>query len=322
MHLLAKQVRLMYADAKKKRTIWQIATGLRDRLEQTIHIPGLAAEAGMSERQFYRLFHSALGESPAAHVRRLRLERSATWLAYTDFPVIAAALAGGYNSREGFTRKFHEHFGCAPGVFRLRVRAELRRVPEQSPATLGKPYELALPPMRLVAWPHLGPENGATATWMAFGRWAVRNNLLTPNTLPVSVLYDDELITPSAHARLDAALVVDSHLNIDECGGLPVVYDFVGGRHAIIPFSGSLYDLEAAWDWFILRWLPASGHALRDARMLMLHDSVAVPTRACDYFPLILGKRIHCRLCIPIDHVTASGLPPIQSACLNNGDAH
>ncbi|MDA3926268.1 MAG: helix-turn-helix domain-containing protein [Kiritimatiellae bacterium] len=316
MTLIVKTGTLMHADAKKKQIIWQVATGLRNRLEQKIHIPNLAAEAGLSERQFHRLFHSALGESPAAHMRRLRLERSATWLAYTDFPVIDAALAGGYNSREGFTREFHEHFGCAPGAFRKRVRSKLRRIPAQSPTTLGKPYELALPQMRLVAWPHLGSGNDAVATWMTFGRWAVKNNLLTPHTLPISVLYDDELITPSAYARLDATLVVDPHQNIDECDGLPAVYNLVGGRHVIIPFSGSLYDLKAAWVWFALRWFPVSGYALRDARMLMLHDPMEVPKCVCDYFPLIIGKAVHCRLCIPIDYVPASGLPPIQSQCL------
>jgi len=122
--------------------------------------------------------------------------------------------------------------------------------------------------------------------------------------------------------HLDAALVIDSHQNIDECDGVPVVYDLVGGRHIITPFFGSLYALEAAWAWFALRWFPTSGHALRDSRMLMLHDPMDVPTRVCDYFPLIMGKAIHCRLCIPIDHIPASGLPPIQAACINNGGAH
>ncbi len=306
----------MRADAEKKRAIWQVATRLRDQLEEPLPIQHLSRETGFSERQFHRLFHSVLGESPAAHVRRLRLERSATWLAYTDFPVIDAALAGGYTSREGFSREFHEHFGCAPCAFRLRVRNELLRVSKRPPATLGKPYELALPPMRLVAWPHLGPGNGAAATWMAFGRWAAGNNLLTPHALPVSVLYDDELITPSAFARLDAALVVDPRRQVNAAGGLPVDYELSGGRHVIVTFTGSLHDLEAAWDWFALRWFPASGHALRDSRMLMLHDPGEVPTGVCDYFPLVMGRAVHCRLCIPIDRVPAPGLPPIQALCM------
>lgn len=312
----------MTTTINKRRVIWEVATLLRDRLEKTPHIATLSAETGMSERQFHRLFHDVLDESPAAHIRRLRLERAATWLAYTDFPVIDAALAGGYDSREGFTRQFHEHFGCAPCAFRLRARGELRRVPEQPPATLGKPYELALPPMRLVAWPHLGPGTEAASAWMAFGRWAVKNNLLTAHTLPLSVMYDDEMISPSTHTRLDAALVIDARRNINACGDLPIVYNLAGGRHAIIPFFGSLYDLAAAWDWFALRWLPVSGHALRDSRLLMLHDPVDVPTRFRDYCSLVISRAIHCRLCIPIDHFPASGLPPIQPACLKGGDAH
>ncbi len=306
----------MHADAGKMRAVWQVATRLRDHLERPIQIHDLAWEAGLSERQFHRLFHSVLGESPAAHVRRLRLERTAAWLAYTDFPVIGAALAGGYDSREGFTREFHEHFGCAPGAFRQRVRADLRRVPDQCPATLGKPYALALPPMRVAAWPHLGAGLGAPSVWVNVGRWGCENGLLTPHTLPVSVLHDDEGIAPSAHARLDAALVIAPDWTPADAETLPLLYDLPGGRHAIAPFEGSLYQLEAAWNHFALRWFPASGHALRDPRLLMLHDADDVPTRACEFFPLVGGRVMRCRLCIPVDHVPAPGLPRIQAACV------
>jgi DNA gyrase inhibitor GyrI len=196
------------------------------------------------------------------------------------------------------------------------MRKKMRLVPERPPATLGNPYDLALPPMRVAAWPHLGAGTGAAATWIRFGRWGRERGLLTPHTLPVSVLYDDEGITPSAHARLDAALVIAPDQTFADTGDLPFVYDLPGGRHVITPFEGSVHQLEAAWDYFALRWFPASGHALRDTRLLMLHDAADVPTRACDFFPLVLGRNVRCRLCIPIDHVPAPGLPPIQMACM------
>ena len=290
--------------------IWQVATVIRERLVEPLRVAELAASAGMSERHFHRRFLAVIKETPAEHVMRLRLERAAAWLAYTDFPVIDAALAGGYDSREAFTRMFHARFGCSPSVFRQRLRAELGRVSGQCPETLGKTYELALPPMRIVSWPHLGAGTPAASAWLKIGHWGRRHGLLTTHTLPVSVLYDDAGITPSAHARIDAALVVAADWTCEEAAVPPFVYDLPGGRHVIAPFEGSLYQLEDAWDYFARRWLPVSGLALRDTRMLMLHDAADVPTCACDFFPLMAGRAMRCRLCIPIDRVPAPGLPP------------
>jgi transcriptional regulator GlxA family with amidase domain len=85
----------MGGKVNNRKTIWQVATGLRDQMDTPPPVQRLAVACGLSERQFHRLFLSVMGETPAKHIRRLRLERAAAWLAYTDFPVIDAALAGG-----------------------------------------------------------------------------------------------------------------------------------------------------------------------------------------------------------------------------------
>lgn len=297
--------------------IWQVATAIRDRLNEPLRVADLADAAGLSERHFHRLFRAVIKESPADHIVRLRLERAAAWLAYTDFPVIDAALAGGYDSREAFTRMFHARFGCTPGAFRVQMRKKRVRIPVKPPAGMGMPNEATLPPMKVAAWPHLGPSLNATSTWLKLGRWGRKQGFLTPHTLPITVLYDDDGITLPQYERVDAALALSPECQILPSEGVPpVVLTLVGGRHVILPFEGSLYELGPVWDYFSLRWFPASGHALRDSRMLMLHDPAEVPVRVCDYFPLVTGRLLHVRLCIPIDRVPAQGLPPIHAACM------
>lgn len=297
-------------NTKKLLVVWQVATWLRDHLDKPMPVARLAARAGMSERNFHRAFREIMRETPVAHLQRLRLERAALWLAYSGFPVIDAALAGGYDSREAFTRMFRARFGCSPGAFRQRLRQMREDVPPKPPAEVGAPYEITLPPMLIAAWPHLGPSSQGVAVWLRLGRWARERGLLTPHTLPVSVLYDDEAITPSDRLRMDAAVVLDPGCRLPEKDAPPFAITLPGGRHAILPYEGTIYRLGASWDWFTFRWFPASGLALRDMRMLMLHDPHDVPTCACDYFPVILGKPLRCRLCIPIDRVPAPGLPP------------
>ncbi|MDD4018763.1 MAG: helix-turn-helix domain-containing protein [Kiritimatiellae bacterium] len=309
--------------ARHTATIWQTATALRDRLDERLRVTEMAQGSGLSERQFHRLFQTVLRESPGEHVSRLRQERAAAWLAYTDLPVIDAALAGGYDSREAFTRAFRERFGCTPGAFRDRMRLRRKQVPvTPPPGVVGAAYEITLPPMRVAAWPHLGPSQNALSVWLKLGRWGRRHGFLTPHTLPVTVLYDDAGITFPLHERVDAALVLHP-----ACQAIPseTVPPFLttlpGGRHLILPFEGPLAALGPAWDFFAMRCFATSGHALRDSRMLMLHDPADVPTRACDFFPLVMGHPLHCRLCIPIDRVPAHGLPPFHAAYGSNRNA-
>ena len=61
--------------------IWQVATAIRDRLNEPLRVADLADAAGLSERHFHRLFRAVIKESPADHIVRLRLERAAAWLA-------------------------------------------------------------------------------------------------------------------------------------------------------------------------------------------------------------------------------------------------
>jgi len=300
----------MHNDHRHIRQIWQTATWLRDRLHEPPRVGELACHAGLSERHFHRLFAELLGETPADHVQRLRLEHASAWLAYTDFPVMQAALAGGYDSREAFTRAFHAHFGCTPGAFRDRLRAFRRRVPHQPPASLGTPGERSLEPLRVAAWPHLGPSAGAVSAWLSLGRWGRTHGALDAGAVPVSVLYDDEVITPTGRCRLDAALAPSRAVPAGD--GPPVWYELPGGRYVAVAYEGPIGGLAAAWDYFGLRWFPASGLALRDWRLLMLHEPADVPTRICDVFPLVMGRPIRCQLCIPVDSVPAQGLPPMQ----------
>ena len=293
--------------------IWWVATWLRDHLDERHDTAVLAEMAGMSERNFHRLFRKTLGETPQAHVHRLRLERAAAWLAYTQLPTIEAALNGVYESREGFARAFHAHFGCTPGGFRQRIRSRAAQTSASRPRELGAPYETTLPPLRLAAWPHRGDAFGCAVSWLKLGAWGARTGALTPHTFAITVLHDDDGIVPSDFARTDAALALGPKQELPPGGVLPFVYELEGGRHVAIPYEGSFGALDRAWDYVAFRWVPASGFSLRSTRMLLLHDPHDVPATPQQLVHLLLSRTLRCRLCIPVDSVPGRGIPPIHA---------
>jgi transcriptional regulator GlxA family with amidase domain len=96
---------------------------LAAHLDDTLDLPALARRAGLSPRQFERVFTRLLGESPRACQRRLRLERAAARLRSTPARILAVALEAGFESHEAFTRVFRQRFGHGPKEYRRLARA-------------------------------------------------------------------------------------------------------------------------------------------------------------------------------------------------------
>ena len=79
----------------------------------------LAAEAGVSEFHFIRLFKKATGRTPREHVTRLRVER-ACGLLRSEPERTLAWVAGrcGFSNASHLSRAFKASVGVTPGVFR------------------------------------------------------------------------------------------------------------------------------------------------------------------------------------------------------------
>src|SRR5262245_34012082 len=87
-------------------------------LDSDLSLRKLARVGHVSEFHFQRVFRQVVGASPAAYVRRIRLERAARDLALGDRPIAAIARACGYSELAPFYRAFRERFGEAPARFR------------------------------------------------------------------------------------------------------------------------------------------------------------------------------------------------------------
>jgi transcriptional regulator GlxA family with amidase domain len=76
----------------------------------------------MSERSFARAFHREVGQTPAAYVEALRIERARNLLEDGAPSLEAVAQATGFTSAEVLRRAFHRHLGVSPADYRDRFR--------------------------------------------------------------------------------------------------------------------------------------------------------------------------------------------------------
>lgn len=93
---------------------------VQTHLREALPNERLAARLGMSPRSLSRWARSELGESPAALVRRLRLEEARRLLVATELPLAAVAEHTGLGDPSTLWRQFVRHLGVTPDHYRRR----------------------------------------------------------------------------------------------------------------------------------------------------------------------------------------------------------
>ena len=96
-------------------------------LDRDLSLPVLARRMGVSPRQLSRLCLRELGRSPAALVKRLRLDEARRRLLEPGASVALVGSAVGFAGADAFRRAFEARFGLNPSEYRERFRSVRRR---------------------------------------------------------------------------------------------------------------------------------------------------------------------------------------------------
>jgi transcriptional regulator GlxA family with amidase domain len=97
---------------------WMLA-----HLREDLCVERLAQKAGMSERNFRRVFGETFAMSPAKYVAKLRLERACTLLSTGRSSIEAIARSCGFGHPDVFRRAFQARYATTPREYRERFRA-------------------------------------------------------------------------------------------------------------------------------------------------------------------------------------------------------
>ena len=97
---------------------------LSERMTDPPSLEDLARSVGCSPFYLSRQFSQETGTTMQQFIRQLRMERAAELLRTGKCNVTEAAFEVGYNSLSHFSALFHETFGCCPGLYPLKTRAQ------------------------------------------------------------------------------------------------------------------------------------------------------------------------------------------------------
>src|SRR5271169_5084739 len=91
---------------------------LRGNLDRQVKLKEQARVACLSEFHFHRIFSAVSGETLNNFTNRLRLEKAARLLRYSDQSVTDIALDCGFSSSATFSRAFRSGYDTSPSQFR------------------------------------------------------------------------------------------------------------------------------------------------------------------------------------------------------------
>jgi len=241
----------------------RVSSYIHDHLDEELNLDVLAGIACLSPYHWHRIYHAHFGETVAATVRRLRLQRAAAHLAHTSMPITKVAERAGYDSQASFTRAFSAAFGLPPATYREVGSHSVFKAP--TPQGVYAMYEVGITtvsPKSLIAVEHRGSYMTIGKSYDLLFTTLAQRGLIRPDLSMVGVYLDDPTRVPETELRSHAAVVVSEPAIVDA----PLFTTQIqGGDYAVLKYKGPYGDMRVAYDWLYGQWLPSSARDVADA---------------------------------------------------------
>ncbi|MCC5024865.1 MAG: AraC family transcriptional regulator [Candidatus Synoicihabitans palmerolidicus] len=267
-----------------KKRLQRVLHHVRTHLDKELPVDALAAVACLSPFHFHRIFSGMIGETVAALVRRLRLERAALQLRNTTAAILEIALDAGYESHEAFGRAFTRAYGLSPGKFhrnharpcawpaRCRVHYADAQASIHFRTIPFRPLPMkitlnTLPPQNAACLRHIGPYDQCGPTWARLGDLLGATGEIEIGSTFIGISYDDPEFTPSSEIRSDAGVSVPSDFIPHD--GL-TVREIAGGEDAVLTYEGPYSRLRRAYRHLMGEW--AASKRTRTRRHAVLRN--------------------------------------------------
>jgi len=255
--------------------ILRVLNYIQNNLDRQFDFNSLARIAHFSPFHFHRIFTAFTGESIAKHIRRLKLERAAGSLKYSDKLISIISLEAGYENTESFSRAFKNRFKKTPLEYRKESKIDLEKsfnshINTDCYDSINVEIIENVTDKYLVCLRHTGSYNEVGDTWNKLIELMHKNNYKIISTLGIS--YDNPMITEEENIRYDACVELEKQ--IDPEPGMHV-QKIKGGRYTVATIKGSYDNLNIAYDFIYVKWLGDNNIELRNENCFEVYKKMS-----------------------------------------------
>jgi AraC family transcriptional regulator len=247
----------------------RVSDHIHDHLDEALNLHQLSELAYLSPYHWHRIYVSFFGETMAATVKRLRLNRAAGFLAQSSMPIQKIAERSGFPNVQSFTRTFSDVYGLPPATF--RAKGQHTEFHYQLPEYKEDAFEVKLTSIdniQVIGMPHHGSfmeiDKAFGTLYGTLSAYAIQGYKLRC----LGIYYADPFAATEKELRSMACVVpndeVKQKLNLNLLAPAQLV-QIIGGKYAVLHFRGPYASMQAAYKWLFGYWLPKSGFQAADA---------------------------------------------------------
>ena len=260
------------ANSEYAQRIDRVIDHLRGNLHRQVKLEELAKVACFSEFHFHRIFGAVSGETLNNFTNRLRLEKAARLLRYSDKSLTDIALDCGFSSSATFSRAFRSGYDTSPSQF--RKSGEIKKSKICKELFDDQDYDLPMSaeekrtafPVRLIDIPerqvaYIRVTNAfegdrVLAALKTMIEWAKSQDIFSQGIL-FGMTVDDPHVTPKHLYRYEVCLA--SSLPFECMEGMSKL-KMPAMRYAVTKVSGDIRKVATAWDYIYRNWLINSAY--------------------------------------------------------------
>ncbi len=253
------------ANSEYAQRINRVIDYLRGNLDRQVKLEELAKVACFSEFHFHRIFGAVSGETLNNFTNRLRLEKAARLLRFSDQSLTDIALDCGFSSSATFSRAFRSGYDTSPSQF--RKSGEIKKSKICKELCTGQEYVLPMSaeekraafPVRLIDLPERQVAyiritdafdmDRVIAAFKTIIEWAKSQDIFSQGTL-FGMTVDDPDVTPRHLYRYEVCLASSSPF---ECMEGMSKLKMPAMRYAATKVSGDIRKVATAWDYLYQR---------------------------------------------------------------------
>src|SRR5215472_4493610 len=240
---------------------------LRGNLHRTVMLTELAKVACFPEFHFHRIFSAVSGETLNNFTNRLRLEKAARLLRYSDRSMTDIALDCGFSSSATFSRAFRSGYDTSPSQFRKSGVIKKSKIckelywAEEYLLPMSAEEKRAAFPVRLIDVPerqvaYIRVTNAfeidrVLAALKTMIEWAKSQDIFSQGIL-FGMSVDDPHVTPKHLYRYEVCLASSFPFECTE--GISKL-KMPAMRYAATRVSGDIRKVATATDYLIRGWL-------------------------------------------------------------------
>lgn len=240
-----------------QKRIHHVMQYIENNLDEKISLEDLAFVGCFSPYHFHRIFRGIVGETVMSYIRRLRLERAARSLQYSNDSITEIAFNAGYESLEAFIRGFAKEFYESPSRYRKKSKTKNLSSRIQVNNNI-KEYNMDVMLKKMsvtkVAYVrHTGPYSECGPAWGKLFDWAAKNRLMENMKRKIGICYDDPEITDSKNIRYDACVEIEGDIQKD---GDIRIKEIPSDMYAMTLHVGPYEDLGKTYAYICGQWAP------------------------------------------------------------------